>query len=187
MGTKTLSLEQLMRKLLPFALCIAILPFVAGCSAQQKAQDVSNILNGILQIVKADIPALPPQDQAVVANWDNLGLSLDGQLNSCIAASGTKSAKLATCFTVFASGLASPAELTQLKVSAGTQSKIILWATAAIIAVNTAEDYFGAQEVAVPPASGLTQNDLDQFRQEVMAYVASGNPGSDPSISAPRT
>ena len=145
----------------------------AGCNATTTAQDFANVIAGILNIAKAEIPALPPPDAAIVTQWTTLGTTLDAQLQTCITsatATGGKKAAFLACFNTFAAGIASPAELAQLRVlSAGSQSKMQLWVTAIILGVNAALTSFGGTptatpQVAVVPAS---HDDLAQLARRV--------------------
>lgn len=137
------------------AIClIAISLTMTGCSAQQTAQDVSNIVGGILNIAQQEEQALPPQDVAVMTPWVTLGLSLKGQADTCIAAAGNTKAKLASCLTAFIGGLLSPTELAQLRIlSPATQKKVQLYATAALIAINGALTNWGQTPQANPTIS----------------------------------
>jgi hypothetical protein len=114
-----------------------------GCSqsAYTTATKFQVVIAGILNIVQADVPALPAADQPIASQWLATGQTLDTQLASCITAGGTNGnvATFGACFNVFAAGLTSPAELAQLRIlSPASQAKVELWATAAILAVNGA-------------------------------------------------
>ncbi len=150
-----------------------LLLMTAGCNATTTAQNFANVIAGILNIAKAEIPALPPADAATVTQWTTLGTTLDAQLQTCITsatAAGGKKAGFLACFNTFAAGIATPAELAQLRVlSAGSQSKVQLWVTAIILGVNAALTSFGGTptatpQVAVVPAS---HEDLAQLARQV--------------------
>lgn len=155
-------------------LALVLIPFLIGCSAQQTAVNFSNVLVGILNIAQAEETALPPQDSAIITPWVALGFTLDNQLNTCINAvpAAAKKAAFASCFTAFASGLLNPTELAQLRIlTASSQSKVELWATAAIIGVNAALAAFGgvAQPMPVistPPAVAQLNNLRLELRSE---------------------
>ncbi|HEX4002326.1 MAG TPA: hypothetical protein VHX36_06730 [Candidatus Acidoferrales bacterium] len=174
-----------MRKLIsknattPFSLCqrlsaatsfIVVLSMLAGCNTTTAAQGFANVITGILNIAKAETPALPPADAAIIAQWTTLGTTLDAQLQTCITsatAAGGKKAAFLACFNTFAAGIASPTELAQLRVlSSGSQNKVQLWVTAIILGVNAALTSFGGvaatpPQVAAQPAS----------RQELVALA----------------
>jgi len=161
------------------SLVILLLPAV-GCNVATTAQDFANVITGILNIAKAEIPALPPGDGAIVAQWTTLGTTLDGQLQSCITdattAGGKKTAFLA-CFNTFAAGIASPAELAQLRVlSAGSLSKVQLWVTAIVLGVNAALTSFGGTAAATPQiaAEPTSHQDLVALARQVGANPAHG-------------
>jgi hypothetical protein len=61
-----------------------LLLMTAGCNATTTAQDFANVIAGILNIAKAEIPALPPTDAAIITQWTTLGTTLDAQLQTCI-------------------------------------------------------------------------------------------------------
>jgi len=161
------------------SLAILLLPAV-GCNATTAAQDFANVITGILNIAKAEIPALPPADGAIVAEWTTLGTTLDGQLQSCITAATTAGGKkpaFLACFNTFAAGIASPAELAQLRVlSAGSQSKVQLWVTAIILGVNAALTSFGGVPAATPTVAGvqLTHAELAQLARRLGVSPAYG-------------
>lgn len=158
---------------------ILLLPAV-GCNATTAAQDFANVITGILNIAKAEIPALPPADGAIVAQWTTLGTTLDGQLQTCIAsatAAGGKKAAFLGCFNTFAAGIASPAELAQLHVlSAASQSKVQLWVTAIVLGVNAALTSFGGTAAATPQiaAEPASHQDLLALARRVEAKPAYG-------------
>jgi hypothetical protein len=147
------------------ALLICVLAMAigtSGCNSLSDATRAQNAITAVLQIAKAELPAIPAQDQAAYTNWVNLGISLDTQLGTCITGvSGLmgKGAQFAACFTAFATGFLSPAELAQLRLlNPATQAKVQLYATAAITAVNLAIALWDgtaqpAPVVTTPPAS----------------------------------
>lgn len=145
---------SLCRRLSVVASLIVVLAVVAGCNATTTAQDFANVVTGILNIAKAEIPALPPADGAIVAQWTTVGTTLDAQLQSCITgatAAGGKKAAFLACFNTFAAGIASPTELAQLRVlSTGSQSKVQLWVTAIILGVNAALTSLGGTPAGTP-------------------------------------
>ena len=154
--------------------------FMAGCNATKTAQDFANVLTGVINIAKAEIPALPPADAAIVTQWTNLGTTLDGQLQSCITgatAAGGKKAAFLGCFNTFAAGIASPSELAQLRVlSAGSQSKAQLWVTAIILGVNAALTAFGGAPVAEPTVAAVqpTHAELAELARQAGVSPAYG-------------
>lgn len=152
-------------------LAVTLALTMSACNAQQTAQSISNVLAGILNIAQAETPTIPAADQAQFTSWVTLGQTLQGQLNTCIAASGSTKAKLNTCLTTFASGLLAPAEMTQLRImSVHSQSRVQLYATAAIIAVNGILTQFGATAVPAPTVTTVTaQFDIDELQHSLAA------------------
>ncbi len=150
-----------------------LLLMTTGCNATTTAQDFANVIAGILNIAKAEIPALPPADAAIVTQWTTLGTTLDAQLQTCITdatAAGGKKAAFLACFNTFAAGIASPAELAQLRVlSAGSQSKVQLWVTAIILGVNAALTSFGGTPAATPQVAALpaSHEELAQLARQI--------------------
>lgn len=137
-----------MRKLATFALTALLM---TGCNAQQTAQKAAAIIGAAFAAAQQDISAVPQQDQAAYSNFVTLGQTLDHQLQACLAASGTKSAKLLACFNGFAAGLNSPAELVQLRILSGpSQNKVQKYLDFAIAAVNIAVAAYGGSEVTAP-------------------------------------
>jgi len=161
------------------SLVILLLPAV-GCNVATAAQDFADVITGILNIAKAEVPALPPADGAIVAQWTTLGTTLDGQLQSCITdatTAGGKKAAFLACFNTFAAGIASPAELAQLRVlSAGSLSKVQLWVTAIVLGVNAALTSFGGTAAATPQiaAEPTSHQDLVALARQVGANPAYG-------------
>lgn len=179
-----------MRKVMSIAtsifLAVAIvIPSISmsGCSASTAATKAQAVIGGILQVAQAEIQpgstAIPAKDLPAVTAWVNLGVTLNAQLGSCnsaATAAGNKKAAFLACFNTFVNGLLSPSELTQLRViSPSSQSKVILWATAAALGVNVAIAAFGGTEVATPVTVPATTTaapstaDLEHLRRQVEA------------------
>lgn len=125
-----------------------------GCSALQKAQTAANVIGAILAVAQAEVPAVPPADQAGYSGFVTLGQSLDSQLQACIVAANTgvtKSGKFLACFNGFAAGLGSPAEQAQLRLlSASTRAKVQLYLVGVIAGVNVAVQSFGGTKLQAP-------------------------------------
>jgi hypothetical protein len=159
---------------------IILLLMTVGCNATTTARDFANVLTGVINIAKAEIPALPPADAAIVTQWTTLGTTLDGQLQNCITGATTAGGKKAAflgCFNTFAAGIASPAELAQLRVlSAGSQSKAQLWVTAIILGVNAALTSFGGTPATTPQVAAVpaSHEDLAQLARQVDVSQAYG-------------
>jgi len=177
---RLISRRAFCRRLAAVGSFVILLLSAVGCSASATAQDFANVLTGIINIAKAEIPALPPADGAIVTQWTALGTTLDGQLQSCITgaeAAGGKKAAFLACFNTFAAGIASPSELAQLRVlSAGSQSKAQLWVTAIILGVNAALTSFGGTPAATPTVAAVqpTHAELAQLARQVGASPAYG-------------
>jgi hypothetical protein len=157
-------------------LLIPVILLASGCNALTTAQNFENVITGILNIAKAEIPSLPPADGAILAQWSGLLTTLNGQLQTCITSAGS-SAKKATflaCFNAFAVGATNPTELAQLRLlSPGSQQKVELWLTAAILGVNAALEAFGgAQQIPPVITSQIpSKGDLNALaRQLNLAY-----------------
>lgn len=159
-------------KLTIAALLIASLIPLGGCNASAAAQRFESVLAGIISIAQAEVPVLPPGDGAILKQWTDLGVTLDAQLKGCIAGNtGGKAATFAVCFNTFAAGLTSPAELAQLRIlSAGSQSKVQLYVTAAVLGVNAALVAFKTTAVQVPQvgsAAPASSADLAQLKHQL--------------------
>jgi len=113
---------------------------IGACNAQQTALKAQAVVSATLKVAAAEETLVPTADQAAFTSWISLGNTLNGQLATCITnVSGLvgKSAKFASCFTTFASGLLSSAELAQLRLlSAGTQAKVQLYVTAIVTGID---------------------------------------------------
>jgi hypothetical protein len=147
---------------------LVLTPGLAGCTALQYAQDASKGITIVLDIAKAEQGLVPAADQVGYSGFVSLAQSLDSQLKTCITAGGTTAA-LATCFNTFASGLASSAELAQLRIlSPATQAKVQKYLTGVIIGANI---YFDAvkKPALVPPAVGPapTAAEMQGLREKV--------------------
>jgi hypothetical protein len=143
-----------------------------GCgSAYQTAQQFQSVLTGILNLGLADVSAIPAADQPAVTQWIQAAQTLNTQLGVCVAAAGTngKAAAFGSCFDTFAAGLTSPAELAQLRVlSAASQQKVELIATAAILAVNGALAIYNLATQPQPQiAQAPSHQDLVAFAHQV--------------------
>jgi hypothetical protein len=177
---RTTAKPSLRRRLAAAASFILVTAIFSGCNATTTAQDFANVITGILNIARAEIPALPPADGAIVAQWTTLGTTLEGQLQTCITsatAAGGKKAAFLVCFNTFAAGIASPTELAQLRVlSAGSQSKVQLWVTAIVLGVNAALTSFGGTPAATPQvaAEPPSHQELATLAQRVAPNRAYG-------------
>src|SRR5579864_4021966 len=115
---------------------------LSACNGYDTAVKASNVIAAILQVAQAEVSVVPAADQVAYANFVTLGITLQTQLQTCIesADSGmSKSGKYLACFNGFATGLSSPAELTQLHLlSPDVQKKVQLYLAAITVGVNTA-------------------------------------------------
>lgn len=151
-----------MKKLLG-AIVISSMLLLPGCNATNDANTAEEVIATTLSIAQAEEPVLPPADAAILTPWVNLGVTLNGQLKTCIGLSGTSKSKFATCFQTFASGLLSTQELAQLRIlSPGSQSKVQLYVTAIITAIGVIVALTTPQIAAQP----TTQADLQSFAKE---------------------
>jgi hypothetical protein len=152
----------------------------AGCNASDAAQRAQSVVAAVLQIAQAEEPALPPSDAAIVTPWVTLGVTLDGQLETCLATAttnGSKKSAFLACFNTFSQGLLSPAELAQLRVlSPASQKTAQLWITAISVGINVAVPLLGGTAQAPPAVSSIppTSRELASFaaRLGADAYTA---------------
>jgi hypothetical protein len=167
----TLYRGEKMRKL--GVLLIVPLLLISGCNGLSAAMKAENVITAVLTIAKAEVAVVPAQDQAIYTNFVNLGITLDGQLASCITSvQGLmgKSSQFAACFTAFATGLTTPAELAQLRLlSAGTQGKVQLYVVAIITGINVALAFFSSTAVSPPTiaATPTSSQDLRALRSQL--------------------
>lgn len=152
-------------------LAFALLPllFIVGCNAQVTAINVSNVIKSVLNIAKDEVPQFPAADQPIATNFINLGYTLDAQVDTCVGSVGNKKTKILSCFNTFAAGLLSPTELVQLRIlSPKAQSRVTLYATAAVIAINGIEAAWGGTPVAQPViGTPPTAAELRRFANQV--------------------
>jgi hypothetical protein len=149
---------------------IAVLALaLTGCNAQQKAQDVYNVIEAVVAVAQAEAVNVPAADQVAYNGFVTLAGTLADQLKVCITSSGTKSAKLLACFNAYAVGLSSPTELSQLRVlSPAAQKKVQLYVTSLVVGVNVALRFYGGSQVAAPAVVPTpTKADVDQLRNEI--------------------
>lgn len=165
-----------MKKLLLAILLFSVV-FI-GCNAQTAAQDAQVAISVAVSIAAAEEPAIPAGDQAAFTSFVTLAQTLDTQLGTCITqVSGVmgKSGKFLACFNTFAGGLASPAEMAQLRLlSPSTQQKVQIYVTAAIAAVNIAIKAYGGASASTPTVATLTpdnQQELAQLEGQMEAVV----------------
>lgn len=176
------------RKLFLVPLLAFVLVFDTGCNASATASRAQAVVAGILAIAQADVPVLEQggtisaTDAPIVNAYLALGVTLNGQLATCISSAvtaGSKSAAFLACFQTFTNGLLSPAELAQLRLlSPRAQSQTVLWVTAIALGVNVALDAFGGNTIATPVAVGASVTpstaQLEALRTRVFAYVDGG-------------
>ena len=162
-----------MKKLLASLLIVTVL--IVGCTAQQAANTADQVIHGILNIAQAEEASLPPADAAIMTPWVALGNTLAGQMDTCIAGGGSKSATFIACFNSFSSGLLSPTELAQLRImSASSQSRVQVIATALIVGVNGAMVAYKAatQTAPVIAPAPATPAELRQLANQVSPAFA---------------
>ena len=112
---------------------------MSGCNPYSDATKAETVISALLNIAKAEEPVLSPADAAILTPWVNLGTTLNGQLQTCIAAGGTmgKSGTFTTCFNAFAAGLLNPTELAQLRLlSASSQGRVQEIVSGVVVAIN---------------------------------------------------
>lgn len=164
-----------MKRALSCTLVLLLSFSITGCNGLSAATKAQNVITAVITVAKAEAPVVPAQDQAAYSNFVNLAISLDGQLAKCITSvSGImgKSGKFASCFTTFASGLTTPAELAQLRVlNPQTQQKVQLYLTSIVAGVNVALAFFSNS--AVPPPvvtpTPTSAKDVQDFMRPILA------------------
>jgi hypothetical protein len=168
-----------MKRLLLIAALLCSFP-LASCNALSTAQNFENIINGVLNIAKAEEPVLSPADAAILTPWVNLGVALSAQNQACITsagAAGSKKAAFLACFNGFAAGLLTPSELAQLRlISPDAQGKVQLYVTAFVIGINAALTSFGGTATPVPTVAAVqpTSADLHAFARQLNLSPAFG-------------
>lgn len=155
-----------MRRML---LLISAALVLSGCNAQQKAQDVYNVIEAVVAVAQAEAPNVPAQDQAAYNGFVTLLGTLSDQLEVCITSGGNKSSKLLACYNSFGAGLASPTELAQLRVlNPVTQKKVQLYVTSIVAGVNVAVRFYGGSQVSTPSvAPAPSKAEMQQLREEI--------------------
>src|ERR1700674_5578245 len=96
------------------AVVLAVTLGMAGCGAYDTAVRVSNVVGAVLAVAQAETSQVPVADQSAFTGFVALGLTLNGQLKTCLAAANgalPTNGKFLACFNNFTTGLASPAEL----------------------------------------------------------------------------
>lgn len=150
-----------------------------GCNAQSDAQKAENVIQGILNVASSDIAVVPTADQLAFKNYFALAQTLLNQTESCTngLSSLSKSASFLACFNTFTAGLLSSSELAQLRLlSTTTQSRVQLYVTAIVTAVNVAVNYFGGSAVSTPAiaATPVTSGELNALRHNPILLQAIG-------------
>lgn len=163
-----------MKKQLLALLLVPVL-LISGCSSYQKAQTAYNVVEGILNVAKAELPALPlaPGEVVVVSGYIGLAGELNDQYLACINnAQNTMiptKGKFLDCLGIFAAGLNDPKELAQLRVLSPTaQHRAQIVATALTVGVNATIVALGGQG-SNPPVIGNppTAAELQEFKEKV--------------------
>ena len=154
------------KKLLAVTVTLAVL-FTGACSAQQAAT-TQRVIAAIIDTFRAEIPVLPAQDQLPATQFAALAVTLDNQLAQCISTvptvMGTKG-RVQSCFSIFATGLLSPAELAQLRVLSGkSQARVQLVVTGIVAAVNI---WIAFDTPVVGPAPSAAE--LQELRDKVLS------------------
>lgn len=153
------------------AAVVAVCLGFAGCNAYQTAQKAHDIVAAVVSVAQADLPSLQAagvfsaSDATAVGNYLSLTTTLDSQYQTCIntansATLNTKS-KFVACLDTFATGLANPQELAQLRLmSPKAQQEVQLWITAASVGVSSVVAALGGQPVAAPQVSMSNTADI---------------------------
>jgi hypothetical protein len=146
-----------------------------GCSAYGDAQNSVQVIGGIVSLAQADMPeliaagAFTAAEGATVQQWLTGLATLDTQAATCVQAAhvaGDKKVAFLACFTIFANGLVTPAELALFRVmNPKAQQKIQLWVTAATLAFNAIIAILGGTALAAPTvaANPASHQELADF------------------------
>jgi hypothetical protein len=150
-----------------------------GCTAYNDATNSVQVIGGIISLAQADLPeliaagAFSATEGATVQQW-LAGLStLDTQAANCVQSAhvaGNKKAAFLACFTIFANGLVTPAELALFRVmNPKAQQKIQLWVTAATLAFNAIIAILGGSALTAPTVAqnAPTHEELATFRERL--------------------
>jgi hypothetical protein len=146
------------------ALALTAAPFLeSGCTAAQvasAAQNTAVVIGKTIALAQAELPALQATglfsaaEGTVIAGYLTTAANLDGQLVSCntaATAAGSKKAAFLSCVTIFATGLANPAELTALRViNPKAQAKVLEWLGVVTLSVNLVVTLAGGTAVPAP-------------------------------------
>jgi hypothetical protein len=146
---------------------VAMLVLIAGCNAYQTAQKAHDIVAAVMAVAQADLPSLQQtgvfsaSEDAAVANYLNLTVTLNGQYQTCITSANSatlnKKGKFLTCLDTFAQGLSDPKELAALRIMRPkAQQQVQLWITAASVGVSSVIAALGGSPVASPQVSQLS-------------------------------
>jgi hypothetical protein len=166
-----------MKKLLSVFASLILVLSLTGCNAAAAAATVSRVINGVVSVAEADLPALEAAGSFSKAEGDavdhylKFGLALNSQFGVCAGASGNTKAKLVACLNAFSTGLADPNELSALRIlSPNAQKQVQLYIVAFQVAINTALASFGAQAPAAPQVASapVKSADLQEFKGRVM-------------------
>lgn len=169
-----------MKKYLMSILAVVSVFSMAGCSGYQKAQAVYNVIESIVNVAQADLPALQaagvfsPGEAPIIGGYVQLVGTLNGQYGACITNAQNStlatSGKFVGCLNVFSAGLADPKELASLRLlNPRAQSKVQLWAAALQIGLNVGLSNFGAPQPQTPVIATVapTVAELHQFASNV--------------------
>lgn len=144
-------------------ICLALVSMVGmtGCTASTVAQRAETSISVAVAVAQAEAPLIPVADQAGYNGFVALAVGLNTQLSACVSnASGImgRSSKFLACFNAFAAGVASPAELAQLRLlSPSVQAKVQVYVAAIVAGVNVAVVALGGKAVASPSVSPSAQ------------------------------
>jgi hypothetical protein len=141
------------------ALSLCVLIPIAGCNKFADAQNTIGVIAQIVSTAQSDLPSLQASgvftaaEAIAVTNYLGAVSLLDTQAGTCLTAIGKNGANaaLVACFTTFANGLVSPAELADLRVlNPKAQARVQLWVTAFALAINAGAEFFGGATSAPP-------------------------------------
>lgn len=159
---------------------------ITGCNAYNDAVTATNTIGTIVTVAEAAVPnfqatgVFSASEAAAITGYLGAVGTLNAQTQTCVGqaqTAGGKKAAFLGCFNTFASALASPAELAQLRIlNPNAQKQVQIWVTAISLTVNVILKEVGGTQMTAPTVSAYqpTDQDIQNLRARVWDYQQDG-------------
>lgn len=165
-------------------IAVAVLAFgLGGCKQQPAVLSALNVVQQVISLAQADLPALQvagtlsQADVTAFGNWLAAANMIVSQGQTCVmgVGAGGATSALANCVNIIGTGLLSPTEQAQLRIiSPKAQRNVTIYVTAVVLGVNAVAQIVKATQTATPPVGAtVAQVSPSEVRAELIRAGAS--------------